>query len=427
MISRHFVQSKIEETEVDLNFESTQLIVDLIEDSDSVSIDSLIFFLIYLFQALQDGSVCLVLSNDQANHNLEQKQKWVQPFLDHLPDYAEVISKGYSRSHPIIYEDLHKNTKRFFFHRYFLDRNKTRDLLIELSQKNHHTSIDPSSIISHLYQEDFALRIEKKGVLLAQDSWQLQAIEKSLLSDFLIISGGPGTGKTSLMVNILRALTTQNLLDIQLIAPTGRASQRMTEALRYNISTISKPSEKDLYLFNEIEGKTIHRLLKMRSNGAFYYNKDRKLKSDIIVVDEVSMIDADLMSALLSSLDLSKTKLIFMGDKNQLPSVQAGAVFSDLLSMKDLASSQIELKTTYRSKVVLQEFSKNVNSDDYQWKDKFLDQIPNLEEDQYYFLNDQKITQREDTLKSWLELSYLSDHWCQLLKEEANELVLQKA
>ncbi|MCO4782319.1 MAG: exodeoxyribonuclease V subunit alpha [Candidatus Cloacimonetes bacterium] len=422
MISKSFIQQQLATNEIELNFEAIQLICDLSSDFDeSVELSN---FLIFMFQSLNNGSVCLTLSK---NHQFESDVDWVTSFLQKLNDFESLIHEGYSQHHPILFEVLENGSHRFFFHKYFMDRNETRDLLVNLANKNLSSTCNTQEIIDQLYQEDYALRISKNGLLLARDPWQLQAIEKSLTNDFLIISGGPGTGKTSLMVNILRGLTQLGLKDIHLIAPTGRASQRMTEALRVNLSTISNPSADDLYLFNEIEGKTIHRLLKMRGDGDFFYNAKRRLKSQVIVVDEVSMIDADLMSALLSSLDLNQTKLIFLGDKNQLPSVQAGAVFSDLLSMKELSTSLIELRTSYRSKQVIQKFAKSINSKGYTCEDSFLNEIPALGDDHYYFLNDQKNDTRESILKSWLKLSYLSSQWTDLLVKDDHESTLMQA
>lgn len=425
MISKVFIQKRLSENSLELDFESIQLIIDLTDEFDE-SIE-LIDFFIYMFQSLQDGSVCLTLNRGHSHLNLQVNSKWVDSFLNELSSYKTIINQGYSHSHPILFEVLQCGSYRFFFHRYFIDRNHTRDLLTDLANKNQNIEVDTQSIIDRLYLQKNALRTSKNGILLAQDQWQMQAIEKALLTDFLIISGGPGTGKTSLMVNILRALVSLGLKDIHLIAPTGRASQRMTEALRYNLSTIAEPSEDDQYLFNEIEGKTIHRLLKMRGDGSFFYNADRKLKSQTIVVDEVSMIDADLMSGLLASIDLDKTKLIFLGDKDQLPSVQAGAVFSDLLSMKALDSCQIELQTSYRSKVSIQNFAKSINRDDYNCSEEFLNVIPPLGDDHFYFLSDQNPQSRETILKSWLQLSYLNTSWTNLLSQDAHEATILNA
>ncbi|PCJ15990.1 MAG: exodeoxyribonuclease V subunit alpha [Candidatus Cloacimonadota bacterium] len=435
------IETILQEIQIELDFESIQLIDDLIStisfskppiiSSEAPVISSeverskiiLIYFLIYMFQALKDGSVCLVLSNKQFNPSIESNISWVSDFLKNISKYNQILNEGYSNHHPILFESLDHGIKRFFFHKYFIDRNETRELLIKLANQSSKHSIDIDQTINHLYEDQFAIRSNKDGIILARDTYQIEAIKKAIQSNFLIISGGPGTGKTSLMVNILRSLA---FTDVHLIAPTGRASQRMTEALRFNISTITKPSSHDLYLSHQIQGKTIHRLLKMKSNGSFYYNKKRKLKADVIIVDEASMIDADLMSALLSCIDLENTKLIFLGDKNQLPSVQAGAVFSDLLSMNDLSSSQIELKTVYRSKDILQKFSSSVNSLHYRCPDKFLNDLPKITDDQFYFLNDHT-DYRESTLKSWLQLSYLSKDWTQLLQKEFSLNCLQEA
>ncbi len=145
------------------------------------------------------------------------------------------------------------------------------------------------------------------------DEQQKQAIENSLKSGVSVITGGPGTGKTTIIKCILDILV-QNNNKVLLLAPTGRASKRLSESTGR-------------------EAKTIHRGLEInfRGNGqTFVYNEQNPLNANAVIVDEVSMVDVVLMNSLLKAIP-SDCKLILVGDKDQLPSVGAGNVFGDIL------------------------------------------------------------------------------------------------
>lgn len=145
------------------------------------------------------------------------------------------------------------------------------------------------------------------------DEQQRNAIDMSLKSGVSVITGGPGTGKTTIIKCILNILE-QNNNKVMLLAPTGRASKRLSESTGR-------------------EAKTIHRGLELNFRGGgstFVYNEQNPLNVDAVVVDEVSMVDVLLMNSLLKALP-SDCKLILVGDKDQLPSVGAGNVLGDIL------------------------------------------------------------------------------------------------
>ncbi|HEY3320847.1 MAG TPA: exodeoxyribonuclease V subunit alpha [Planctomycetota bacterium] len=164
---------------------------------------------------------------------------------------------------------------------------------------------------------------------------QRQAVALAMVTNFLILSGGPGTGKTATVSSILRALRRLNSnARIMIGAPTGRAAFRVDESLRADFSRIPKDkaadADRDLAAAPP-EPKTLHRLLRYREQtNDFAYNRANPLPADIVIVDEVSMVDVCMMARLFDAVR-PDAKLILVGDKDQLPSVDAGAVLCDLV------------------------------------------------------------------------------------------------
>lgn len=146
---------------------------------------------------------------------------------------------------------------------------------------------------------------------------QKTAVVEAVYSGLMILTGGPGTGKTTTINAMIHYFEAEGL-DIFLAAPTGRAAKRMTEA-------------------TGCEACTIHRLLELTgnvddssANVHFERNADNPLDADVIIIDEMSMVDIHLMHALLSAI-VPGTRLILVGDQNQLPSVGPGSVLRDLI------------------------------------------------------------------------------------------------
>ncbi len=148
---------------------------------------------------------------------------------------------------------------------------------------------------------------------------QKQAITMALSEGVSIITGGPGTGKTTIVKCICEICRLQNK-KFMLLAPTGRASKRLSESTGY-------------------EAKTIHRGLEVEmkfGKPSFKYNEQNKLDAEVILVDEVSMVDISLMLSLLKAINVG-TQIIFIGDKNQLASVGAGNVLADMIASETIS------------------------------------------------------------------------------------------
>ncbi|HEM6890535.1 TPA: exodeoxyribonuclease V subunit alpha [Providencia rettgeri] len=168
--------------------------------------------------------------------------------------------------------------------------------------------------------------------------WQKIAAAVAVTSKVSIISGGPGTGKTTTVARILAALIKletkhEYRVRIELAAPTGKAAARLTESLGEAMKHMPLTDDERALLPHQ--AKTLHRLLGAQPESQkFRYNRDNRLSLDILIVDEASMVDLPMMGKLLESLP-ENAKLIFLGDKDQLASVEAGAVLGDICQFAD--------------------------------------------------------------------------------------------
>ncbi len=171
-------------------------------------------------------------------------------------------------------------------------------------------------------------RIEQEQSITLDDI-QRRAVQNAVLNGLIVITGGPGTGKTTTINTIIRFFQLEGL-DIRLAAPTGRAAKRMTE-------TTGR------------DAQTIHRLLEIckapedNSNAplSFERNEDNPLETDVIIVDEMSMVDIALMNSLLKAIPVG-TRLILVGDVDQLPSVGAGSVLKDIIQSERFCVVKLE-------------------------------------------------------------------------------------
>ena len=191
--------------------------------------------------------------------------------------------------------------------------------------------------------------------------WQRLAAELAIKQRFSIITGGPGTGKTTTVVKILALLQELNLttpLAIALAAPTGKAALRLQQSI--GINKIHLPCSEEIKKQIPEAVMTLHRLLGAKQHSSqFFHHADHPLVYDVVVIDEASMIDLALMSKLVTALK-PKTKLILLGDKDQLASVEAGAVLANLTT--GLPTYTQELKTTYRFAGAIKTLADAVNA-----------------------------------------------------------------
>ena len=168
---------------------------------------------------------------------------------------------------------------------------------------------------TNLFAKGINIQALSRETGIEYDKVQLQAIEEAIRSKVMVLTGGPGTGKTTTTQGIIAALKHLKLR-ILLAAPTGRAAKRMSEA-------------------TGMEAKTIHRLLEFNPKDGYKRNDENPLEGDALIVDECSMIDIILMNNLMKAIPTSM-RVIFVGDVDQLPSVGAGNVLRDIIESEKI-------------------------------------------------------------------------------------------
>ena len=248
---------------------------------------------------VSDGHVCLPLTEDM-------RKALLASALVGTPDEPD--------NRPMVLDD----ENRLYLHRYF---DYERIFARHLVAFNERADID-IKLIQKSLNRFFGEQTDPDT-----PDWQRIAAALAMQQRLTIISGGPGTGKTTTVANILACLQMQNPdIHIVLAAPTGKAAMRMLEAIRQRASRLDEPWRSSL----PTEAYTIHRLLGATGRpGIFRHHRDNPLTLDVLVVDEASMIDLVLAARLFDALP-AHARIILLGDKDQLSSVEAGAVFSEL-------------------------------------------------------------------------------------------------
>ncbi|AHH10815.1 exodeoxyribonuclease V subunit alpha [Borrelia coriaceae] len=292
-----------------------------------------------LIKDIQNTIACSILELEEENqfyqksrNILEELTKLtkvtkIQEIIFHLK--ANNIIKNYNQNEKITTPLILENNIHIYTQKNFREEE-------ELIKKINQRLKDHKNEISYQKIQNIMTNLNTKDL----SKEQINSIKKSLQSNFFILSGGPGTGKTTTINYILKAIDLNLKIKqkVALIAPTGKASQKLKSSLKESFNNL------------EIEYSTIQKLLKISFiNKNNKYNETNPLEFEIIIIDEASMIDASTFLKLLKAIKTS-TKLIITGDKNQLPSIDGGNVYSSLMKIKETNNENVEiLKKNFRS------------------------------------------------------------------------------
>lgn len=223
--------------------------------------------------------------------------------LEIEPEYIEKHYMNLAMDRKIIMRQVDDVTQIYASAFFYMEANTATML------KNLDASFDVPDI-----EIEARLRQIEKQTKMDLDEHQVEAVKEAVRNGVLVITGGPGTGKTTTINTIIKYFESEGM-DIFLAAPTGRAAKRMSETTGF-------------------EARTIHRMLELNGgvegNAGFERNEQNPLETDVIIIDEMSMVDISLMYSLLKAI-VAGTRLILVGDVNQLPSVGPGNVLKDII------------------------------------------------------------------------------------------------
>ena len=311
--------------------------------SESESILNHLFFALSL--SLRAGHSCLPLSelagqqwavafNDQGECS---HQGFFFPQQNKLRDVLTSFDLNENAQHPIVFNDNCMYLRRYFE----FERTLNNDINSRITQTLPTSTTDIKSIVQQLFPID-------ENAQTCDVDWQKIAVANAMNKNFSVIAGGPGTGKTYTVTKLLAALVMLNNienpgqgLEISLVAPTGKAAQRLSESIINAVSGFKGLIEDDVLAQIPTTTKTIHRLLGViPSSPNFRHNQNNLLNCDILLIDEVSMVDLPMMTRIFRALK-SSTKIILLGDADQLPSVAVGSVLTDIAPRPHSGYSQI--------------------------------------------------------------------------------------
>lgn len=280
---------------------------------------------------------------------------------------GETLAKGDGQL--VVCKDVAKTEKGWFFTRVWDSVKAVSDRLSEMAGEN-----DIGALSEETVQR--SVLFNGKGGRFSLNAEQQEAVRAVGRRRFTVITGGPGTGKTTVVCAILRALMEGKIVtgeDVALVAPTGRAGQRMGESIHDQCAAAVEMPPEIKRQIEEMSGATIHTTLGGLPPN-WKYTKENKLPYKLVIVDESSMVDVHLMKALLEAMS-DECRLVLLGDKDQLPSVDAGAVLGDVVANFD-GRTVVELKKSNRFTGALADCARAVNEGDKALFGKSVKKLP---------------------------------------------------
>lgn len=293
-----------------------------------------------LFEALRQGHSCCYLDED------EKHQLLAYPFVLTVKKPEVVIDEVAILKHN--FHSFHTKNILIVFDNYLsFSSYFVKEVYIYLKLK----SLSEQNIFKKFQDKQEHLS------LVAKMGWQQADFKQFIESNLLLINGGPGTGKTTLVAKILESyLELNSRIKIILAAPTGKAAFRLQESIEREAKKFDFKQLLSLLAENKLEVKTLSRVLGMGHNRLHpTYNFERQLSADIILIDESSMVDLDNFFHIISALK-EDAKLILVGDENQLNPIMIGDIFNKLIKI----FGSYNLTQSYRQKQNLYELAAQV-------------------------------------------------------------------
>jgi exodeoxyribonuclease V alpha subunit len=271
---------------------------------------------------LEEGHVCIGIREPE-----EMRAEIPYPVLpaDELADLRHLVGRPGDRKPFIIDGD------RLYLQRYHHYESKIVERIRHKTIRGRSKSAERRALLETQAELIRSLQADYSLEGLTDDErvdWQLAAALNALTDDFSIITGGPGTGKTTTLAKLLRILyACQPDAQVALAAPTGKAAMRMLESLKRSAANFPEDVRQRI---ESLKPSTLHRLLGWQKGKVeFKYNAARPLEFDFVVIDEASMVDIPMFAKLLDACG-TRARLILLGDKDQLASVEAGSLLGDL-------------------------------------------------------------------------------------------------
>ncbi len=394
----------------------------------SINDENIVIFLIFLFNYYDKGHL---------RANIKLLAKDIQNTITLTKDNLEKTNKSYKKSIKMLkeleifgnLENINNIVSLLKKNNILMEFNKlkiTTPLILEnniyiYTQKNYREEEELiKQIIKRLENHKSELNDNEIQNIISNlntsnlNKEQITSVRKALKSNFFLLSGGPGTGKTTTINYILKAIN-QTLNNkkkrlVAITAPTGKASLRLQTSIDYSFKNL------------EIECNTIQKLLGIKFiNKKNLYDEENQLNFDVIIIDEASMVDAYTFLKLLKATPIT-TKLIIVGDKNQLPSVNEGNVYSSLLGIKKINNDNVEdLKENFRSNKEIYLLSKAIYKEDSTLICKYINDNKNIKLKEI-----EKINLKKDLIE-YINNLYrkISTFNLKLLKESKIETILE--
>lgn len=276
--------------------------------------------------------------------------------LQPLPLVADCTADREGTVAPLVICDY-----KLYLHRYYRYERRLAEQILSMSKEPSAVTKGAARSVAEMLERLFPPGTQGPG---DTKDYQKEAAVMALQKTFLVISGGPGTGKTTTVAKILALLVAAEDKSkrpaIGLAAPTGKAAMRLSESIGRSLLQLELPGEIERVI--PATACTLHRLLGVRRHSPqFVYNQDNPMGWDVVVVDEASMVDLAMMSKLVDALKPG-ARLILLGDRDQLASVESGTVLSDFV--ESLSDNSVNLRKSYRFDHNIRQVATGINEAD---------------------------------------------------------------